>query len=221
MLYIVATPIGNLSDISERALETLKDVDLILCEDTRVTGKLCHKKEIETPLSSYHHHTGEKKEEEIVRRLEKGEKMALVTDSGTPGVADPAGKLIKKINDSGLNIEISPVPGPSALITAVSISGFYMNRFSFLGFPPKKRKRKKFFKEALSFNHPVIFYESPYRILKSLREIEKEEKDLEVVVCRELTKLHEKVYRGKITEVIKRLDEEKHTKGEFTIIIKN
>lgn len=220
MLYIVATPIGNLSDISERVIETLKKVDFILCEDTRVTGKLCNKFEIDTPLMSYHHHSDEKKMLSIIKKLKKGLNLALVTDSGTPGIADPAGKLIKKVTDAEV-AKVVPIPGPSAVSTAASISGFYMNKFTFLGFPPKKRKRKKFFQEALSYDHPVIFYESPYRIIKTLNEISEINPENEMVVCRELTKMYETVYRGKTKEVLKKLEAEEHTKGEFTVIIKN
>ncbi len=220
MLYVVATPIGNLSDVSERVLKTLKEADFILCEDTRVTGKLCHKFSIETPLISYHHHSGEKKQAEIMKKLRKGKDLALVTDAGTPGIADPAGKLIKLIKDSGMTIEISSIPGPSAITAAASVSGFYMNKFTFLGFPPKKRKRKKFFEELLSYDHPVIIYESPHRIIKTLKEIA-DLKNGQAVVFRELTKMHEKNYRGKLKEIIADLEGEKHTKGEFTVIIKN
>jgi 16S rRNA (cytidine1402-2'-O)-methyltransferase len=220
MLYIVGTPIGNLSDISERVIDTLKKVDYVLCEDTRVTSKLCNKFNIETSLISYHHHSGDKKTADIIKKLEKGLDIALVTDSGTPGIADPAGKLIKKVTD--LNItEVSPIPGPSAVSTAASIAGFYMNRFTFLGFPPKKRKRKKFFEEVLSYDHPVIFYESPYRILKTLEEICEINPGNQTVVCRELTKMYENIYRGTTKEILEELKSEKHTKGEFTVIIKN
>ncbi len=217
MLYVVGTPIGNLGDISERALETLKEVDLILCEDTRITRKICGRFGIDTPLESFHHHSGEDEIQEVVKKLLKGKDIALVTDGGTPGIADPVGKLIEKMKEVGL--EASPIPGPSAIIAAASVSGFYMNEFTFLGFPPKKRKRNKFFEKALSYDHPVIFYESPYRILKTLKELS-DKKSFEIVVCRELTKVHEKIYRGMVKEVIAALEEEKHTKGEFTVIIK-
>ncbi len=221
MLYIVATPIGNLSDISKRAIETLKKVDYILCEDTRMTRKLCERFEIETSLISYHHHSSDKKTARILKEVKEGKDLALVTDSGTPGVADPAGKLIKTIVDGGLDIEISPVPGPSAVSAAASISGFYMNRFTFLGFPPKKRKRKTFFEEVLNYDHPVIFYESPHRIIKTLTELEEMDADREVVVCREMTKKYETIYRGNLSQVLEDLNEEPHTKGEFTVIINN
>lgn len=221
MLYIVATPIGNLKDISKRALETLKKVDYILCEDTRVTNKLCQRYDIDTSLMSYHHHSSDKKVAKIIEKLKAGADMALVTDAGTPAIADPAGKLVKAVSE-GKVADISPIVGPSAAIAAASVSGFYMNKFSFLGFPPKKRKRKKFFKEVLSYNHPVIIYESPHRILKTLKEIfELSEEKKQAVVCRELTKMYEKIYRGTVKSILNDLEKEKHTKGEFTVIIKN
>lgn len=219
MLYVVGTPIGNLSDVSKRVAKTLEQVDLILCEDTRVTRKLCNKFEIDTPLESFHHHSSEKEIQKIIKELLAGKEIALVTDGGTPGIADPAGKLIAEMKK--FNLQASPVPGPSALIAAASVSGFYMNKFTFLGFPPKKRKRNKFFEEALSYEHPVIFYEAPYRILKTLQELNQQQSNLEIVVCRELTKIHEKIYRGSIKEVIDKLSQEVHLKGEFTVIIKS
>lgn len=221
MLYVVATPIGNLKDISERALEILKKVDYILCEDTRVTNKLCQRYDIDSSLMSYHHHSSDKKIAQIIEKLKKGKDMALVTDAGTPAIADPAGKLVKTVSEDKI-AKISPIPGSSAAMSAASIAGFYMNKFSFLGFPPKKRKRKKFFKEALSYEHPVIIYESPHRILKTLKEIsEMSNTERKAVVCRELTKMHEKVYRGTIKSILNDLEEEKHTKGEFTVVMKN
>ncbi len=221
MLYVVATPIGNLSDVSERMISVLKEVDLILCEDTRVTRKLCNKFDIETSLMSYHHHSDDAKKAKILKQLQEGEDLALVTDSGTPGIADPAGKLIKLIVDGGMSVSITPIPGPSAVTTAASISGFYMNKFTFLGFPPKKKKRTDFFEEVVSYNHPVIFYESPHRIIRTLEDLVSLDKEKEVVICRELTKRYENIYRGKIKEVLKNLKEEPHTKGEFTIVINN
>ena len=221
MLYIVATPIGNLSDSTERMIETLNKVDVILCEDTRVTRKLCNKFDIETSLLSYHHHSNDAKKAKILKKLQDGDDLALVTDSGTPGIADPAGKLISMVVEGGMDVEIIPIPGPSAVTAAASISGFYMNKFTFLGFPPKKKKRKEFFKEIYSYDHPVIFYESPHRVLKTLQEMTDWGGDKEAVVCRELTKKYENIYRGKLKDIFNRLNEEPHTKGEFTIIINN
>jgi len=225
-LFIVATPIGNLEDISLRAIRVLKEVDIILCEDTRVTRKLLSRYNIETSVLSYHQHSQLKKVNYIVDLLKKGKNLALVSDSGTPGISDPGNKLIEFLIKENIDVSIIPIPGCSALISAASISGFPMDRFTFLGFPPHKKKRNKFFEELLrqlvDLKHPVIFYESPHRIIKTLEEISKKSKEinfnLQVIVCRELTKKFETIYRGTIDEVVKKIKDDK-IKGEFTIII--
>ena len=225
-LFIVATPIGNLEDISLRALRVLKEVDIILCEDTRVTRKLLSRYNIKTSVLSYHQHSQLKKINYIADLLEKGKNLALVSDSGTPGISDPGNKLINFLIKENINVVIIPIPGCSALISAASISGFPMDRFIFLGFPPHKKKRNKFFEELLrqlvDLKHPVIFYESPHRIIKTLEEINNKSQEvnlnLQVMVCRELTKKFETIYRGTINEVIKKIKDDK-IKGEFTIII--
>ncbi len=220
ILYIVATPIGNLEDISLRALRILKEVDLILCEDTRRTQKLLNYYQIKKKTLSYHQHSKLKRIKEIIDLLKKGKNLALVSDSGTPGVSDPGGKLIEKIVQIlGNSVKVVPIPGPCAITCAASISGFFMDKFLFLGFPPKKKKRKKFFEEILNSKYPVIFYESPYRILKTLNELKAENPDLEVVVAREMTKKFETIYRGKIDKVIEKIKNDK-TKGEFVVIVK-
>ncbi|RLC40134.1 MAG: 16S rRNA (cytidine(1402)-2'-O)-methyltransferase [Candidatus Nealsonbacteria bacterium] len=223
-LYVVATPIGNLKDITLRALEVLKKVDFILAEDTRVTKKLLNHFGIETKILSYHQHSKLKKINYILELLRRGKNLALVCDAGTPGISDPGGKLVDKVYS--LECKVICVPGPSAITAAASISGFPMDKFLFLGFPPQKRKRKKFFKEVINSRYPVIFYESPYRILKTLKELKLSyyhchgnlNTTLQVVVCRELTKKFETVYRGTIEEVIEKVKEDK-TKGEFVVII--
>lgn len=225
-LFIIATPIGNLEDISLRALRILKEVDIILCEDTRVTRKLLSRYDIKTSVLSYHQHSKLKKVNYIADLLEKGKNLALVSDSGTPGISDPGNKLIEFLVKGNINVVIIPIPGCSALISAASISGFPMDKFSFLGFPPHKKKRNKFFEELLrhlvDLKHPVIFYESPHRIIKTLEEIGNKSQEvnlnLQVIVCRELTKKFETIYRGTINEVIKKIKDDK-IKGEFTIII--
>lgn len=225
-LYIVATPIGNLHDISLRALEILKTVDLILCEDTRVTKKLLDRYGIKKPLLSYHQHSELGKSEHIIQLLREGKDLALVSDAGTPGISDPGGKLaeeaIKRLSDK---VKIMPIPGSSALTAAASISGFAMDRFIFMGFPPAKKKRKKFFEEVINSKYPVIFYESPYRILRTLKELDENLKTYKlknlltkIVVCRELTKKFETIYRGEIEEVIKQIEKDK-IKGEFVVIV--
>ncbi|MCK4781818.1 16S rRNA (cytidine(1402)-2'-O)-methyltransferase [Candidatus Parcubacteria bacterium] len=221
IFYIVATPIGNLKDVSPRALEVLKGADFILCEDTRITRKLLERYDIKTPALSYHQHSKLKKVEYIIELLKARKNLALVSDAGTPGVSDPGNLLISQVFEQlGDEIQIIPIPGPSALIAAASISGFPMDRFLFMGFPPTKRKRKKFFEKVLQSEYPVIFYESRYRILKSLRDLR--ETDAEhtrnIVVCRELTKKFETIYRGTINEVIKQIEEDK-VKGEFVVVI--
>ncbi|MBI2626003.1 MAG: 16S rRNA (cytidine(1402)-2'-O)-methyltransferase [Candidatus Nealsonbacteria bacterium] len=232
MLYIVGTPIGNLKDITLRALEVLRGVDFILCEDTRVTQKLLDRYEIKTSTLSYHQHSQLKKAEYVIQLLKDGKNLALVSDAGTPGISDPGNKLIAEITGvaplqiAGVApLQITPIPGPSALTAAASISGFSMDRFVFMGFPPAKNKRKKFFEEAVNSKYPVIFYESPYRILKTLKELSSYTEELsslksslKIVVCRELTKKFETIYRGTIEEVLEKLGREE-IKGEFVVII--
>lgn len=224
ILYIVATPLGNLEDISKRALRILSEVDLILCEDTRTTQKLISRYQIKTPTLSFHQHSKIEKIEEIAFLLKSGKNLALVSDAGTPGISDPGGKLIEILaeRDSFGELKIVPVPGPSALSAAASVSGFPMEKFLFLSFPPAKKKRQKFFGEIIDSNYPVIFYESPYRILKTLRELnvlyaKYRILNTKIVVCRELTKKFETIYRGNIEEVIVKLEKD-GTKGEFVVI---
>lgn len=218
-LYIVATPIGNLEDISQRALFVLEEVDLILCEDTRITQKLLNHFEIKTPTLSYHQHSKITKINEIIKELEQGKNIALVSDAGTPGVSDPGNKLIEEVTNKLKNdIKIIPIPGASAVVTIASISGFPMEKFCFMGFPPSKNKRKKFFKEVINLNYPVVLYESPHRIIKTLEDLKNTNAKLNIVVGRELTKLFETIYRGNIKEVIEKLKKDK-IKGEFTIVI--
>ncbi len=220
ILYIVATPIGNLEDITKRALRVFAEVDLILCEDTRKTKILLDRYQIKIPTLSYHQHSKIEKINCIADLLRQGKNLALVSDAGTPGISDPGNKLISLIAEQAEKIEIVPVPGVSAAMAAASISGFPMDKFLFLGFPPIKNKRKKFFEEVINSKYPVIFYESPYRILKTLNELKIMDSELRIVVARELTKKFETIYRGQIAEVIKHIGEDK-IKGEFTVIVKN
>jgi len=210
-LYIIATPIGNLKDITLRALHILEEVDLILCEDTRVTKKLLSRYNIKTSTQSYHQHSKLKKINYILNLLKQGKSLALVSDSGTPGISDPGNKLINHLAESLPDLKIVPIPGPNAAVTAASISGFPMNKFVFMGFPPHKKGRQKFFKEVAESKYPVIIYESPYRILKTLKELGQKE----IVVGRELTKKFETIYRDKAEEIIKQIK----PKGEFVIVI--
>ena len=221
-LYIVSTPIGNLEDISKRALRALSEVDLILCEDTRVTKKLLEHYSIKTPTLSYHQHSKLKKVDYILEFLREDKNLALVSDAGTPGISDPGNKLINVAIEQCNNLKIVPVPGPSAVTAAASISGLPMDKFIFMGFPPTKRKRKKFFEEVVNSKYPVIFYESPYRIIKSLKELGIEAKTYnlkpKIVVCRELTKKFETIYQGTIEKVIKGIEKDQ-IKGEFVVVV--
>jgi len=213
-LYIVATPIGNLSDITFRALETLKSVDFIACEDTRVTSKLLARYEIKKPLISYFQHSKVAKLDRLISLLREGKDIALVTDAGTPGISDPGQRLIEEAVKS--KIEVVPIPGPSAVTTALSVSGFPTDEFVFLGFLPHKKGRQTKLKGLAQENRTIVLYESPYRIKKLLSELLEFCGDREICVCRELTKKFEEIYRGKISEVLPKVKE----KGEFVVIFK-
>lgn len=212
-LYIVGTPIGNLGDISKRALETLTSVDLIACEDTRVTRKILSSFEIDTPTTSYHQHSDDKKMNEIIDKIKSGMSVALVTDAGTPGISDPGGKLVEAAVKA--DIQIIPIPGPSAIITALSISGFPTDRFTFMGFPPHKKGRASYFGQIDLIEQTVALYESKHRILKTLEQLPQ---DRRIMVGRELTKLHESIYRGTASEIIEQINQTS-TKGEFVIVL--
>jgi len=188
-LYIIATPIGNLEDISSRALRILKEVDLILCEDTRTTKKLLTRYQVSRPTISYHQHSRLTKIKYILEQLKKGKDLALVSEAGTPGISDPGAKLISYLIEQLPDLKIVPIPGPSALITALSASGLSADKFIFLGFPPAKKKRKRFFEEVVQAKYTIVFYESPHRIIKTLIQLNGVlTKVRKVVVFRELTK---------------------------------
>ena len=219
-LHIVATPIGNLEDITYRAIRTLKEVDFVLCEDTRVTKKLLDRYEIIKPTISYHHHSGKTKVDRLLELLKDGKNLALVTDAGTPGISDPGNELVRAVLEGlGQKAEIIPIPGPSALGALISVSGINMQTFTFMGYPPHKKGRETYFKKILESKIPVIYYESPYRVIKNL-ELLKKFTDKRVIVGRELTKIFEEVVRGNIDEILKYFDDNKDKiKGEFVIII--
>lgn len=216
-LYVVGTPIGNLDDITLRALEILKSVDLILSEDTRVTRNLLVRYNINTSLFNYHQHSSTKIFQQLVEKVKSGQSvnLALVTDAGTPGINDPGGKLIEEILKVIPDIKIVPIPGANAAITALSISGFPADQFTFLGFPPHKKGRKTFFEELSKLDMTSVLYESPFRILKTLSELPQ---DREVVVARELTKKFETIYRGKAGEI--KIPKEE-VRGELVVIIRS
>lgn len=217
-LFLIGTPIGNLQDITLRALETLKSVDSVLCEDTRVTKKLLSHYGIRVSVISYHQHTSFAKTEYVFELLNQGKNLALVTDAGTPGISDPGNELVRYLVEKKSEIMIVPIPGVSALTAAASVSGFPMDKFLFLGYPPRKKGRKRFFELVIQSEFPVVIYESPYRIVKTLKELQALRSTERVVVCRELTKKFETISRGSIDEVLKTI-EKGIIKGEFTIII--
>lgn len=254
-LYIVATPIGNLEDISLRAIRILGEVDLILCEDTRVTKNLLNHYNIKTPTASFHQHSDEVKISHIINDIKNGKDIALVTDAGTPGISDPGGKLVAAVlEEFGDEVSVESIPGPSAVTAALSISGIPTDKFVFMGFPPHKKGRQTFIRQIIESHLPVVVYESKHRIIKFLQEMKgmtealrmdamnmmaalgdayadkdkvAEYRELikktyltSVVVCRELSKMHETVYRGDIDTIIERITSDQNDqKGEFVVII--
>lgn len=218
-LYIVATPIGNLSDITLRALETLKSVDIIACEDTRVSGNLLKHFEIKKPLMSLHQHSSDQTILNMTQELESGKSIAYISDNGTPGISDPGQKLVENIRNNKSDIKVIPIPGPSALTAAISVSGLIEKEFHFVGFLPKKKGRQTQFKELALSNVPFIFYESAFRIEKSLKDIlEYLGEATKVSIGREMTKMFEEYWSGNIIDVISGLKD--HTiKGEFVVIV--
>lgn len=217
-LYVVSTPIGNLEDISLRAIRTLKEVDLIACEDTRNTRKLLSHYQIKKPLTSYHEHNEKEKAEELLRQLRTGKNIALVSDAGTPGISDPGFRLVKAASENG--IDVISVPGPSAAVAALSVSGLPTSSFSFFGFLPKtKNKKEDFLKEIRGLEQTLIFYESSRRVIDTLVSIFEVFGDRQISVSRELTKMFEETIMGKISNVIERLRDKITLKGEFTIVV--
>ena len=213
---MVATPIGNLGDISARAQEILSAVSFIACEDTRVTKKLLLHLSLSQELVSLHHHTPPSQVRKIVDRIASGVDAAYVSDAGTPGLADPGGKLVAAASAAG--IKVVPIPGPSAAVAALSVAGLPANAYLFLGYPPHKKGRQKFFKEVAESKPTVVIFESTHRILKTLRELAQSIEQRPVVVARELTKMYETIYRGSAQDIIKQL-ESSSTKGEFVIVV--
>jgi len=216
-LYIVATPIGNLEDITLRAIRILKEVDAIAAEDTRHSQKLLNKFDIHTPLTSYHDHNKEEIAPVLVARLLEGKNIALVSDAGTPGISDPGYFLINLAIDQ--KITVVPIPGPTAAIAALSVSGLPTDRFVFEGFLPSKHiARLKRLEELAREERTLIFYEAPHRILQTLDDMQAVLGDRKTVLTRELTKVHEQVIRGMLSDVKTKL-KEGSMKGEFTVIL--
>ena len=220
ILYIIGTPIGNLKDITFRALETLKEVDLILAEDTRITRKLLNHYNIRTPLKSYHEHSPESVYKFINEELKQGKNIALVTDAGTPAISDPGSQLVHYVISHLSSVIVSPIPGPSAVTAALSASGLNADRFTFLGYPPHKKGRHTFFQNLKEIkNRPLVLYESPHRLQKTLAALGAIfGQNQEIVVAKELTKIHEEIWRGQVETALSYFVEEKG-KGEFVIIL--
>jgi 16S rRNA (cytidine1402-2'-O)-methyltransferase len=224
-LFVVATPIGNLEDITYRAVRVLNEADFILCEDTRKTKILLEKYQIKKPMTAYHQQSNPRQIEKIVDKINKSQSVALVTEAGTPGISDPGNELIARLREAlREKIEIIPIPGPSALVTLSSVAGINMNKFLFLGFPPNKKGRKKFFYELIDVNLPVIYYDSPYRVIKNLKLLQEISQEKEIpkrmVLGRELTKIHEQIKRGAVEDIIQYFENHPDKlRGEFVLII--
>lgn len=216
-LFVVGTPIGNLSDFSPRAIETLNNADFIAAEDTRVTLKLLNKFNIDTPMISYHEHNHKLRGEQILSRLKSGENCALVTDAGMPAISDPGEDLVKLAHENGINV--MSVPGPSAVITALAISGMSSGRFSFEGFlSTAKQSRKEHLDSIKNDERTLIFYEAPHKLIATLKDMYSVLGERNIALCKELTKLHETVIRTTFSEALKSF-EDAPPKGEYVLII--
>lgn len=217
IFYVVATPIGNLKDITLRALETLRDIDYVLAEDTRVTFKLLTHYGIKKPLISYREEVHHRVLPRIVNFLKEGKRLALVTDAGTPVIDDPGSSIVAALRAQGFE-HIVPIPGPSAVTAAFSVAGILAQHFFFAGFPPPKKKRSKFFEDIACRAEPVILFESPHRLLKTLRNLNNIAADRHLVIFKELTKMYERSWRGTPEEILAALSSEP-IKGEWVIVI--
>lgn len=230
-LYIVATPIGNLEDMTFRAVRILQEVDYIICEDTRVTGKLLAKYEIKKPLISYHQRSKEDKIDLIIDKLREGYDLALVTDAGTPGISDPGNELVAKVREvleRGIKtgeMQIIPIPGVSAITTLASVAGINLQKFVFLGFPPNKKGRQTFFKEVVRLvdeeKFPIFYYDSPYRVIKNLQLLRELLPEARVTMGRELTKKFEEIKSGTVEDILGYYLEKREgvVKGEFVVLV--
>ncbi|MBI2476406.1 MAG: 16S rRNA (cytidine(1402)-2'-O)-methyltransferase [Candidatus Taylorbacteria bacterium] len=225
-LFVVGTPIGNLEDVTLRALRVLKEVDVILCEDTRVTKRLLEKYQIQgKQLATYNDKKSGLRIEKIVELLQEGKNLALVTDAGTPGISDPGSLLVSKIREALPDVTIVPIPGANAAVAALSAAGVPASDFLFLGFLPHKKGRETLFKEIAASKRTVVFYESPHRILKTLESLKTHlevspPSERKVVIARELTKIHEEVVSGMPAELLEffKINPEK-ARGEFVVIV--
>lgn len=217
ILYLVATPIGNMEDITIRALKTLREVELIAAEDTRRTVKLLNRYHIKTPLTSYHEHNWKEKSLYLLRKLEEGSYIALVSDAGTPGISDPGAELVRAAFDKG--IQVTVLPGACALIAGLVLSGFSTEEFIFAGFPSRvKKERMRLFDSLKNRKETLVFYEAPHRLLNTLRDINEVMGNRMVALARELTKVHEEVIRGSVREILDGF-KGKEPRGEYVIIV--
>jgi 16S rRNA (cytidine1402-2'-O)-methyltransferase len=217
-LYLVATPIGNLEDVTLRALRVLREAAIIAAEDTRTTAKLCARYDIHTPLLSLHEHNEEQRADRILARLRAGESVALVTEAGTPGIADPGARLVRRVAAEGIRVEA--VPGPCALVAAAAVSGLSVDRFVFEGFLPSRAADRWRAIEALRAEpRPIVFYEAPHRVLDTLRDLAAAWGPRKAVAARELTKVHEEILRGTLPELAETLAARGAPKGEFTLVV--
>ncbi len=218
MLYLVATPIGNLGDITLRALETLRSVDFVASEDTRTTGRMLKHFEISRPQIAFHEHNEDKAGERILGLLREGKSVALVTDAGTPGISDPGYSLVRRAIDGGE--EVTMVPGPAGLIMAVVLSGLPLHSFTFRGFPPRKSgQRRRFLEVDLQSPHTLIFYESPFRLAAFLEDALAVYGDRRAALANDLTKMFEKVERGTLSQLHALVADEAKLKGEYIVVI--
>jgi len=214
-LFVVATPIGNLEDITVRALRVLREASVIAAEDTRRTARLLARHAIDTPTTSVHEHNEAAKSPGLIARLERGENVALVSDAGTPTISDPGARLIREAISAGIRVE--PIPGASAVIAAMAVAGLPSEPFSFHGFPPVRSKdRLKWFERVRTVAGTVVFFEAPHRIRRTLETLRQQVGDRQVVLARELTKVHEELVRGPISVVLEHLPA---PRGEFTVVI--
>lgn len=223
ILYVVATPIGNLDDASTRALKTLQSVDAIFCEDTRVTAKLLAHFDFKKPLFAYHQHSPEQVVAQIADSLREGMTLALVSDAGTPGINDPGGRLIAQLLELLPGVRVVPIPGPNAAVTALSVSGFPADRWQYYGFVPHKKGRQTLFRELAGYSDTAVLYESKHRIAKTLEQLEMAlaaagTPGRQVMVGRELTKQFETLYRGTAAQVRAAVAADKGL-GEFVVVI--
>ncbi len=222
-IFVLATPIGNLKDITLRGLEVLKEADFILAEDTRVVSKLLGHYDIKKPVISFFEHSPKSKTEEIIKLLKDGRNLVLLSDAGTPNLSDPGYSLINAVLEKfDQDVQIIPIPGPSSLTALISISHFPLNEFVFMGFPPAKKGREKFFGQVANESRPVILFESTHRLLKTLEALAKGNPSREMILAKELTKVFERTWRGRVENVYNELSRlpKENLKGEFVMALR-